>query len=380
MTKRILILGGYGNFGSRITEKLVAERDIQVIIAGRSEEKCRAAAEKYKSFANPPEYFVLDIGKDLSSALRQTRPDIVIHTSGPFQGQGYHVAEACIDFGCHYIDLADGREFVSNIGTLNQKAKEKGVTVISGASSVPCLTSAIIDHYLPQFQKLVSIDYGITTAQRTNTGLATTEAVLGYAGKPFKTLLNGKVQDVFGWQDLTLRKYPQLGWRLLGNCDVPDLALFPRRYKDMENIRFRAGLEISGVHLGLWVLSWLVRLKFIKSLAPLGGFLLRASRLFDRIGGDSSAFHMEMSGRDKDGKAKTEIFYLLAKSGHGPFIPAAPAILCAKMLARGRIEERGAFPCVGVICLEEYLKELQELDICVIADAFPAHSVPSTMC
>lgn len=358
MTKRVLIIGAYGNFGSHITKKLVAERDIQVIVAGRSEQKCRELAYKYKT-----EYGVLDIERNLLASLQKIKPDIVIHTSGPFQGQGYGVAEACIEYGCHYIDLADGREFVTGISALDQQAKAKGVSIITGASSVPALTSAVIDRYLPEFQSLTSIDYGITTAQRTNTGLATTKAVLGYVGKPFKTLIHTKMQDVYGWQGMVLRKYPELGWRLLGNCDVPDLALFPERYKSIETIRFRAGLEIAVIHLGLWTLSWLVRLRILVSLAPMAEALLKASRLFDPIGSDNSAFHIEMAGTDKDGKPNTTTFYLVAQSGHGPFIPSIPSILCAKMLARGEITQTGAFPCVGVISLEQYLESMKDLAI-----------------
>lgn len=358
MTKRILIIGAYGNFGSRITAKLCAEPGIQVIAAGRSEEKCRAIADRHKI-----EYCVLDIGQNMSASLQNVRPDIVIHTSGPFQGQGYDVAEACIEYGCHYIDLADGREFVTGITRLDQSAKAKGVAVITGASSVPTLTSAVIEKYMPEFQSLMSVDYGITTAQRTNTGLATTKAVLSYAGKPFTTLVDGKKQDVYGWQGTVLRKYPELGWRLLGNCDVPDLDLFPKRYGILQNIRFRAGLEISVVHLGLWAMSWLVRAGILKSLEPLAERLLAMSRMLDPVGSDESAFHMQLAGTGSDGLAKTKTFYLIAKSGHGPFIPSIPSILCAKMLARGEISQTGAFPCVGIISLQQYIEGMRDLNI-----------------
>lgn len=357
MIKRVLIIGGYGNFGSYITKKLSTEKNIQLIIAGRSEQKCRALAEQYNA-----EYCVLDIEKDFPAALKKAQPDIVIHTSGPFQGQGYQVAEACIDYGCHYIDLADGREFVANIGILDQKAKTRGVTVITGASSVPCLTAAVIDEHLPQFKALTSIKYGIATV-RTNTGLATTTAILGYTGKAFKTMIDGKMQDVYGWQDLTAYHYPELGWRLLGNCDIPDLSLFPDRYKDLKTLRFYAGMEMPFLHLGLWGLSWLVRLRLIKSLAPYAAMMLKFSRLFDPIGSNSSAFHMEMSGTGEQGQEKTKTFYLIAKSGHGPFIPSIPSILCAKMLASGKFSQTGAFPCMGVISLTEYLDEMTDLDI-----------------
>ena len=363
MTKRVLIIGAYGNFGSYITKKLAYEQDLQIIISGRSEEKCRAMAGQYKNAPNPPAWHVLDIGSNFPQALRTVTPDIVIHTSGPFQGQGYDVAKACIAQGCHYLDLADGRDFVCGIGTLDQKAKEKNISVISGASSVPCLTSAIIDHYLPEFGKITAVDYAISTAQRTPPGIATTAAILGYAGKPFKTLIDGRMQDVYGWQSLHSRIYPELGRRWLGNCDVPDLSLFPQRYKDLRTVRFYAGLEVPAVHIGLWALSCLARAGLIRRFDKWAGFLRSAGRIFDCFGSRNSAFHMEISGTGKDDALKTEIFQIIARSGDGPFIPCIPSILLTKMLARGELKQRGAFPCMGVISLEQYLEGLRGMDI-----------------
>ncbi len=363
MIKRILILGAYGNFGSHITKKLAYEPDLQIIIAGRSEEKCQHLASSFKDAPNPPTYHVLDISKNLPQELKTIAPDIVIHTSGPFQGQGYEVAEACIDYGCHYIDLADGRAFVDGIGCLDQRAKEKNLSIITGASSVPTLTSAIMDHYLPEFQKITSVDYAITTAQHTNTGLATTSAVLSYTGNPFETLINGKMQKIYGWQDLHAYDYPDLGHRLLGNCDIPDLYIFPQRYKDLATIRFYAGLEIRFLHLGLWGISWMVRAGLIKNLERYSDPLLKISRLFDTFGSNQSGFHFEMSGIGKDESLKKKTFYIIAKSGHGPFIPSVPSILCAKILARDETMARGAWPCVGIISLEQYMESLKDLDI-----------------
>lgn len=122
--------------------------------------------------------------------------------------------------------------------SLDEAVKKRGVLVISGASPVPCLTAALVDHYKPQFKVLESIDYGITTAQKTARGLTTTAAILGYTGKAFKTLINGNPKTIYGWQALEARKYRTVGWRLLGNCDVPDLALFSIRYPELKTIRF----------------------------------------------------------------------------------------------------------------------------------------------
>lgn len=356
--KRILIIGGYGNFGKFIATRLAKEPDLSLIIAGRSGEKAKSFAKEIKA-----DFAVIDIEKNFDDAMLSIKPDILIHTSGPFQEQGYHVAETCIRHKCHYIDLSDGRTFVSGIKDLDEAAKEAGILVISGASSVPCLTAAILDRHLSNFKEIESIDYGIATAQKTNPGLATTAAILAYTGKPYTTLKNGILDTIYGWQNLTIRKYPELGYRLLSNCDVPDLELFPARYKDLKNIRFRAGLEVPFLHMGLWALSWLVRIGILKSLKSFADPFYKAGPAFNIFGTNRSAFHMEMSGMGHDGNFRKNTFYILTDFGHGPNIPCIPSILLAQKLARNEIAQTGAKPCLDLINLDDYLEALAEYDI-----------------
>ncbi len=364
---RVLIIGAYGNFGRFITKNLAMEDNIQIIIAGRSIDKARVFASTLQAY-HQPEMIALDIHNDLEKSLADIKPDIVIHTSGPFQTQGYDVAEACIKQRCHYIDLADGRDFVAGITALDAKAKDRNVLIVSGASSVPCLTSAIIDHYKSEFQTLQSINYGITTAQKTNRGVATTAAILGYTGKRFKTLVNGQEKDIYGWQDLHARKYHGLGWRLLGNCDVPDLALFPKRYPDLQTINFYAGLELPFLHISLWAISWMVRAGLVCRLENAASILLKISYMLDWLGTANSGFHMTISGVGNNGMPKDIHFELIARSGDGPYIPCMPAILLTQKLARASadntpIERTGAYPCLGLINLNEYLTALNPFDI-----------------
>jgi hypothetical protein len=359
---RVLIIGGYGNFGSYIATALAREPSIELLIGGRDAAKASAFAADLNG-ANPAQGCALDIADDLAGALAGLRPDVVVHTTGPFQSQQHSVARACIAQGCHYIDLADAREFVANIGALDSRARERGVLVVSGASSVPCLTAAIIDHYLPQFARLESADYGISAAQQTNRGLATTSAILSYVGKAFTTLTRGELRQVHGWQGLRNERYPELGRRWFGNCDIPDLALFPQRYPHLRSLRFGAGHEIALLHFGLWLLSWLVRWRGISSLAPHAEPLLRAARWFDRFGSSSSGLHMYLRGIDHMGRGREQRFFLIARSGHGPYIPCMPAIILARKLARGELTQRGALPCLDLISLREYIEALGRFDI-----------------
>jgi hypothetical protein len=362
MVTRVLILGGYGNFGGYIARALAPDPQVQLIIAGRGKAKADAFA-KQLSAANAAEGAALDIAGELAAPLAALGPDMVIHTVGPFQHQDYRVAKAAIAAGAHYCDLADARAFVRDIGQLDAAAKAAGVAAVAGASSVPCLTAAYLDDALRDFASIERVDYGISAAQQTNRGLGTASAILSYVGAPFAMLRGGAMARVFGWQGLHSEVYPQLGRRWFGYCDIPDLDLFPARYPGLQEMRFCAGHEIALLHFGTWLLSWGVRLRLLPRLDRWGNALLRASFLFDPLGSGRSGFHMTIEGRGHDGAAQVRREWLIARSGHGPNIPCMPAILLTRRLAHGEALSPGARPCLDLIDLQEYLAALEGLDI-----------------
>ena len=358
MGKRVLVLGGYGNFGAFITRRLARENDLTVIVAGRSALKARELAGRVGA-----EWAPLDVSEGIDGHLKRLKPDILVHTCGPFQDQGYGVAEAAIRNGVHYLDLADGRRFVAGIAALDGPARAAGVAVVSGASTVPGLTSAVFSRYAPEFAAVDAIDAGIATAQKTNRGLATIRAVLSWAGKPFGTLSGGRMCTVHGWQGLRWRRFRDLGWRPLGHCDVPDLVLFPERVPGLRDVSFGGGLELPVLHLGLWSLTWLVRLGIVPNLAAAAPAFARAAQLFDVFGTQDSGFYVEITGRGPSGRPQRLVFELTARGGCGPMIPCLPAVVLVLKLARGQARWCGAMPCFGLVALDDLLSELTQLRV-----------------
>jgi saccharopine dehydrogenase-like NADP-dependent oxidoreductase len=149
---RIVILGGYGAFGARVARRLARLRRFDLVIAGRSEDKACAAAADLGAQA------VRMDGRHVTAGeLRALAPQVLINASGPFQDQDYALALACIAAGVHYCDLADARAFAVGIGVLDAAAKAAGVLVVSGASTVPAVSAAVVDRYAPQFARLRAI-------------------------------------------------------------------------------------------------------------------------------------------------------------------------------------------------------------------------------
>lgn len=100
--------------------------------------------------------------------------------------------------------------------------------MISGASSVPGLSGAVVDAYAPLFSSLRSVEHYISPGNQTqrgnffffissstfffiynySVGIATVQSVLQYCGKDIKMKINDDWKKVTGWQDthtVTLR-------------------------------------------------------------------------------------------------------------------------------------------------------------------------------
>jgi len=337
---------------------------MQLVVAGRDLARARAFAAGLAA-VNPAEAAAVDIDNPIE-AIAASRPDLVIHTVGPFQVQDYRVAEAAILCSAHYCDLADAREFVTRVGVLDAKAKAAGVAVVAGASSVPCLTAAYLDAAASEFAVIDSVDYGIAAAQQTNRGLGTASAILSYVGRPFTMLRHERMARVFGWQGLHSEVYPELGRRWFGYCDIPDNALFPERYPTLKTMRFSAGHEITVLHFATWLLSWMVRLRLLPRLDRWSSLLLRASFLFDPLGSGRSGFHMYIGGVAPNGERILRRHWIIARQAHGPNIPCIPVILIARRLATGEMIEPGARPCLDLISLSEFLVAMEGLDVSVL--------------
>ncbi len=362
MNNSVMIFGAAGNFGGKIASSL-AKAGISLILVGRTEKNLNELKSKIEAINSKISVAIVavsDIETTLTDHLKFFKPFIVINTCGPFQLIDCSVAKSCIIQKTHYIDLADGRQYVENFTSLDELAIANDCIAISGASTVPCLSSAVLEHYKDQFNEFESLKYGIAPGQRADRGLSTVRGVLSYTGKVLKPYVGSDIS--YGWQDIYRQKYPVIGTRLMANCDIPDLDLLPKFY-NLKSIKFSGSIENSIVHLGLWFLSWLVRLKIIENLEKYSALLLKLSHIFDPFGTSDGGMHMIISGKDKNNLPKTVKWFIIAKNGHGPHIPSIPAIILTKKIIQGNFLIRGAKACVGLVSLEEYISELKCYDI-----------------
>ena len=337
---KVLILGGSGVFGSRLCHLLADDPRLAVTAAGRERERLEPL-EKELDIAT----MALDWRRDLDRVLDEQRFDALVHVAGPFQGQDYAVAETCIRHGVHYLDLADDAAFVCGIDKLDEAAKAASVLVCSGASTAPAITGAVVET-AREFMSVERVRFGIVPGNDAPRGPALVAAILSRAGKPIADQPGRRV-----WGTPRRMKVPGLGMRWVAACDLPEPKLFARRF-GVRDTYAGAGLELAVLHLGLWLLSWLVRLRLVRSLAPFAARLTAIAERLRRFGTDRGGLRI-----DVEGPAARRSWYLIAEGGDGPFVPVLPAAALVRKLAAGRSVASGAMPCLGLVSLGEILAE-----------------------
>ena len=357
---KIVVLGGYGNFGARISRALARTPDIALVVAGRDQARASALAASLGAQAAR-----IDIdAPGLAGQLKELGAGLVIHTAGPFQQQGYGVAQAAADAGAHYIDLADGRRFVCDFpAALNTAFVASGRLALSGVSSVPTLSSAVVDHLTAGWRAIDSIDICIAPAQTAPRGVATMAAVLGYCGAPIQVWQDGQWVTRYGWAAPTRVTYARLRPRLAALCDIPDLELFPRHYQGVRSVQFRAALEIGLSQRGLAFMAALRRRGIVRHPERFAAFLNRAAGVFDPFGSALGGMVVRVRGLDAEGAQAARAWHLAADHDHGPEIPCMAAIILARKLAAGGSARVGAHIGIGVLALDEFAPQFAQWGI-----------------
>lgn len=346
--KKVLVLGGYGGFGSRLARRLAGD-GFQVLVAGRNHHAAETLARQLPHAIG----LSADRNGDLTPILKQHAPFLLIDAAGPFQQSDHRVARACIAAGVHYIDLADARDFVGAISPLDDQAHAAGVTILSGASSVPALSGAVVAELTQDMSEVRSIEMSISASNRATAGTSVATAILSYVGKPVRLWRGRRWQEMIGWHMLKRERYTIAGkrdlQRLVALADVPDHDLLVDSVKGKPSVIFRAGPEFAFQTLALWLLSWPVVWGWLPSLRKASPALLPLQGLTARLGTGRSAMTLRVKGISKETMLSRR-WTLIAEDGDGVEIPTLPAQLLARALADGRLP-RGAYHAGGLLRL-----------------------------
>jgi hypothetical protein len=351
---KVVILGGYGVFGSRLAELLV--RDGRTVwIAGRSIEPAEACAARLGARA-----FGVDRDGDLAPILAAA-PDVVVDAAGPFQAYGddpYRLVRFCLEQAIHYLDLADDAAFAAGVTALDGLAKSKGRFAISGASSVPGLSSAAVAALAQGLESIAAIEVAIAPGNRAPRGRSLIAAVLSQIGAPLRMWRGGRWREAPCWSDRRVLPLGPGERRVVRTIGAPDLALFPERF-GARSVTFRVGLELGSLNVAISMLAAFRRMGAKLRGPRFVSFALAFARLLEPFGSDRGGMWVDVIG-DADGAPVRRRWMLVADSGEGPYVPA---VAVRALLRRIDRIAPGARPCVAELTLEEAENAMADLAV-----------------
>lgn len=356
MSLKVLILGGYGTFGGRLAHLLADESRLTLVIAGRSEAKARAFCAGMNASAQL-RVAAFDRDGDVERQLAALMPDVLVDASGPFQvyGDPYKVVRACLAVGINYLDLADGSDFVSGITQFDAEAKARNLFVLSGVSSFPVLTAAVIRRLARGMSRLDAVSAGIAPSPYAGVGLNVIRAIASYAGRPVSTAESVPCHALTDVRYYTVAPPGRVPLRPVrfSLVDVPDLQVLPKLWPSLRSVWVGAGPVPEILHRALNALAWTVRLKLLRSLLPFAPLMYRAINVL-RWGEHRGGMFVALDGADERGRAIARSWHMVAEADDGPLVPSMAAEAVVRRRLEGRSPAAGARAATGDLELVDY--------------------------
>ncbi|MDN3650935.1 saccharopine dehydrogenase family protein [Reinekea marina] len=169
MTKVMII--GAGGVGGVVTHKCAQQAETfgEIILASRTESKCKAIAEQVKAKTGVTvrtAQIDADNVPELAALLKSEQPKLVINVALPYQD--LTIMDACLEAGVHYMDTAnyeplDTAKFEYKWQwAYQEKFQKAGLTALLGSGFDPgatnVFTAYLAKHYFDEIHELDIID------------------------------------------------------------------------------------------------------------------------------------------------------------------------------------------------------------------------------
>lgn len=349
----VVVVGGTGGFGLSICRMLSADGH-SVVAIGRNRTKGAEAARSVDGLR----FLAMDRREIGTYILEKLEADIVVDASGPFQGLEPTLAETAIDAGVHYVDIADDRRYVARIRGLDADARHRHVAVVSGASSVPALSSAVALDLSRTMDRVDRVDVSITASSQAAFGTSVLASMLSGAGRPIRYPEGQTGTGMMEYRKVSFASGGHCLTRHVLSCDVPDHDEIAPLLPGRPDVRFRAGSELAVHNWTMWLVALLVRKGLLSDATRIMPLARIGRRLMLGSGDGRSGMKVEVRGHDGEGEILHQ-WTLIATGGHGPTIPCLVVPEIVNMIERNEIGP-GARSAAGVVETSAILARMPE--------------------
>ena len=329
--ERVLVIGGYGTFGSAVSRELV-RRGVSITVAGRNRVRAERFAKELNGDSNATAVDVQD-----SAACEQALSGhgVVVQCAGPFARFDDTLLQACLRRRVHYVDLADDRDYVAQVRRLGDEFLQRQLTAAFGCSSLPAISGAAALRALARATAGVRhVRVTLFIGNRNPKGRGAVESASRLLGQTISA--GGVLRQAFTEPEVVPLPAP-FGCRAVRNFDSPDYDLLSsllrrtagtaEQFTDTPSVVVKVGFE--------WELTNRLFAGFTRCAPRLGQWLLpQLAVLGDRwvrFGSSGGAVMAELFLDD----GSVSHCAVVARTG-GQRMAALPAVYVAEANQRGQ--------------------------------------------
>ncbi|MCP9835972.1 saccharopine dehydrogenase NADP-binding domain-containing protein [Cyanobium sp. N.Huapi 1H5] len=247
---RVLLYGATG-FSGRLLTRCLVEQGIDVVLAGRNEDRLAAMARRWNL-----DFRVFPLGDPARIEASLDTIHVVLHAAGPFQRTALPMIAACIRTGTHYLDLAGEWPVFQLAVDQGKQAADNGVMLMPGIGFSIVASDCLLAMARARFPEAVALRLALSAPDvmsrgtfRSLMGLTSSTVTVRRNGTP-TTLPAGSLSRCFDF-GAGLRKAVAVNWPDVFISQVTDGIATVEVYAQADwpvQIAYRAGSSMAPLH------------------------------------------------------------------------------------------------------------------------------------
>lgn len=282
-----------------------------VVVAGRS----LPAAQEAAATLGPLATAAAVDGRSAAVADALGGMTVLVHCAGPFTETSLDVVRACLARGCHYVDIADDRRYVSRVRGLEPEIAAAGVCAVAGCSSLPGISTALATTAAAGEPSPAQVTVALFIGNDNPKGAASVDSLVRALGRPFAAP-GGVTRRVFH-RRTTVDLPPPFGRRPVFDLETPDLDLLPERL-GVHAVEVKAGFELGLANALFAALASLSRNGYGPGVSR---GLARIGSVLPRFGSSGGTVLVDV--RWRDGRGRRAWIHADRDGQRMAFLPAA---------------------------------------------------------
>ena len=336
---KVILLGATGAMGRRAAEILSQSPEVEELtLAGRRLDAVEALA---KQLGGSSRAIGLDVRdhEAVVSALKEH--DVAAGAVGPYYLFEERLVKAAIEAKVPYVSICDDHDAAQAVFALDPQAKERGITILTGAGWTPGLTNILAKKGVAMLDKATRVNIAWAGALADADGLASMLHALHIFTGQVPSFSQGRQAMVRAGTGRRVITFPQpVGPVPVYHTGHPEPITIPRFIPGLEEVTLRGGLNealvanltLAFTRLGL-TRTPAARDRLLRFMQPFLPFILKLSGPPRPV----SAAHVAVHGV-KDGKpAVVE----MAAAGRMRDLTALPHAVATIMVGRGEVSVPG---------------------------------------